>query len=92
MNTLTAIPAMAPMFMGIGETNETMSAMSVIMISGMTISTAITLAFIPVYYSVIDNLSRVFRGKDKSGKKPPAEWYEYHTGGGSSIRGRILLL
>lgn len=70
MTTLTTILAMVPMAMGIGETNEMMADMGITMISGMVISTIVTLVFTPVYYSVIDNLSRVFRRKGKDGKKP----------------------
>ena len=70
MTTLTTILAMVPMAMGIGETNEMMSDMGITMIAGMVISTIVTLVFTPVYYSVIDNLSHVFRRKHK-GEKPP---------------------
>ena len=67
MTTLTTVLAMVPMAFGIGETNEMMTDMGITMISGMIISTIVTLAFTPVYYSVIDNLShRRFR----RGKKP----------------------
>ena len=69
MTTLTTILAMVPMAMGIGETNEMMSDMGITMIAGMVISTIVTLVFTPVYYSVIDNLSHIFRRKDKP-KKP----------------------
>ena len=70
MTTLTTILAMVPMAMGIGETNEMMSDMGITMIAGMVISTIVTLVFTPVYYSVIDNLSHIFRRKHK-GEKPP---------------------
>ena len=63
---------MVPMAMGIGETNEMMADMGITMIAGMVISTIVTLVFTPVYYSVIDNLSHVFRRKDK-GEKPPRQ-------------------
>ena len=67
MTTLTTILALVPMALGIGDTNEMMSDMGITMISGMLISTVITLLFTPVYYSVIDNLSHVFRrGGSKS--------------------------
>ena len=69
MTTLTTILAMVPMAMGIGETNEMMADMGITMISGMVISTLVTLVFTPVFYSVIDNLSHIFKGK-KGGKKP----------------------
>ncbi|MGI6028017.1 MAG: efflux RND transporter permease subunit [Candidatus Heteroscillospira sp.] len=65
MTTLTTILALIPMAFGIGDTNEMMSDMGVTMISGMIISTIITLIFTPVYYSVVDNLSHVFRRKKK---------------------------
>ena len=65
MTTLTTVLAMVPMALGIGGTNEMMSDMGITMISGMVISTVITLVFTPVYYSVIDNLSRLFRRKKK---------------------------
>ncbi len=70
MTTLTTILAMVPMAMGIGETNEMMSDMGITMIAGMVISTIVTLVFTPIFYSVIDNLSHVFRRKNK-GEKPP---------------------
>ena len=65
MTTLTTILAMVPMALGVGESNEMMSDMGVTMISGMVISTLITLVFTPVYYSVIDDLSHKFRRKKK---------------------------
>ncbi len=71
MTTLTTILAMVPMAMGIGETNEMMSDMGITMIAGMVISTIVTLVFTPVYYSVIDNLSHIFRRKDKKPPKKP---------------------
>ena len=73
MTTLTTILAMVPMAAGIGETNEMMSDMGVVMISGMVISTVVTLVFTPVFYSVIDNLSRVFRRRKKKSLPETAE-------------------
>ncbi len=57
MTTLTTILAMVPMALGWGETNEMLEDMGVTMISGMGISTIITLFFTPVYYSLIDTIS-----------------------------------
>ena len=71
MTALTTILAMVPMAMGIGETNEMMSDMGITMIAGMVISTIVTLVFTPVYYSVIDNLSHIFRRKNKSSPGKP---------------------
>jgi len=68
MTTLTTILAMVPMAMGMAEgAAEMMSDMSITMISGMAISTIITLLFTPVYYCVIDNISEKFR-KKKTGR------------------------
>ncbi len=69
MTTLTTILAMVPMALGIGDTNEMMSDMGVTMMSGMIISTVVTLLFTPVYYSVIDNISHRFRRR----KAAPAQ-------------------
>ena len=66
MTTLTTVLAMVPMAVGIGETNEMMSDMGVVMISGMVISTVVTLVFTPVFYSVIDDLSHIFRRRKKA--------------------------
>ena len=69
MTTLTTILAMVPMALGIGDTNEMMSDMGVTMMSGMIISTVITLLFTPVYYCVIDNIGhRKERKKLKKAK------------------------
>lgn len=70
MTTLTTVLAMVPMALGIGDTNEMMSDMGIVMISGMVISTVVTLLFTPVYYSVIDDLPKHVRGKKK---RPPQE-------------------
>ena len=71
MTTLTTILALVPMAMGMAEgAAEMMSDMSITMISGMVISTVITLIFTPVYYSVIDNISHIFRRKWKKSSAP----------------------
>ena len=57
MTALTTVIAMVPMALGIGDTNEMLSDMGITMISGMMISTWVTLVFTPVFYSVIDDLS-----------------------------------
>ena len=62
MTTLTTILAVMPLALGVGQSNELMSDMGVTMVSGMLISTVVTLLFTPVYYCVIDNI-----GKKKNG-------------------------
>jgi HAE1 family hydrophobic/amphiphilic exporter-1 len=63
MTTVTTVLAMIPMAAAMGNTLEIMSDMGITMMSGMIISTIITLVFTPVYYSVIDNMTRKKRGK-----------------------------
>lgn len=63
MTTLTTVLAMVPMAIGWGDTNEMMTDMGVTMMSGMVISTIVTLIFTPVFYCVIDNIPRLFRRK-----------------------------
>ena len=70
MTTLTTVLAMVPMAFGMGDTNEMMSDMGVTMMSGMIISTVITLVFTPVFYSVIDDIPKYFRRKTR-GSLPP---------------------
>ena len=65
MTTLTTVLAMVPMAVGWGDTNEMMSDMGVTMMSGMIISTVITLFFTPVFYTVIDNIPRLFQRKSR---------------------------
>ncbi len=70
MTTITTVLAMVPMAMATGDTPEMMTDMCLTMMSGMIISTVITLVFTPVYYSVIDDLPRRLR---KEKKALPAE-------------------
>ncbi|MCF2661931.1 efflux RND transporter permease subunit [Pseudoflavonifractor phocaeensis] len=70
MTTLTTVLAMMPMALGIGGTNEMMSDMGITMISGMIISTLVTLVFTPVFYSVIDNISHMFSRKKNKAQVP----------------------
>ena len=58
MTTLTTILAIMPLALGIGQSNEMMSDMGVTMVSGMLVSTLVTLLFTPVYYCVIDNAGK----------------------------------
>ena len=74
MTTLTTILALVPTALGMtGKMNEMMSDMGTTMISGMLISTIITLLFTPVYYCVIDDLAhRRDRKKQKKEAQPAA--------------------
>ncbi len=71
MTTTTTVLAMVPMALAMGDTLEMMSDMGITMISGMVISTIVTLLFTPVFYSVIDELPKKLRRK--GGRKAQEE-------------------
>ena len=71
MTTLTTVLAMVPMALALGDTLEMMSDMGITMISGMVISTIVTLLFTPVFYSVIDDLPKHFHRKNKKAEHLP---------------------
>ncbi|MBP3284344.1 MAG: efflux RND transporter permease subunit [Clostridia bacterium] len=64
MTTLTTILGLLPMAFGWGEGNEMMAPMAIVMITGMIISTVVTLFFTPVYYSILDTLIAKFKRKE----------------------------
>lgn len=64
MTTLTTILGLVPMAIGWGEGNEMMAPMAIVMITGMIISTLLTLFFTPVYYSILDTLIEKFKRKE----------------------------
>ncbi len=57
MTTLTTILGLLPMALAQGENSETMVPMAVVMISGLAISTVVTLVFSPVVYSILKTRS-----------------------------------
>ncbi|MBR3866824.1 MAG: efflux RND transporter permease subunit [Butyricicoccus sp.] len=67
MTTLTTILGLLPMALGIGEGAEMMTGMAVVMITGMVISTIVTLLFTPVYYSLVDSLTEKILAKFRHG-------------------------
>ena len=75
MTTLTTILGLLPMALGIGEGAEMMTGMANVMITGMVISTIVTLLFTPVYYSLVDSLTEMilakFRHDDNNGPDDP---------------------
>lgn len=73
MTTLTTVLAMVPMALGMGDINEMMSDMGITMMSGMIISTVVTLVFTPVFYSVIDDLPGKFRNRFHKKPQPSQE-------------------
>lgn len=63
MTTLTTVLGLLPMAFGVGEGSEIMMPMAIVMITGMVVSTVVTLLFTPVYYSLLDSLDTRLRRK-----------------------------
>ncbi len=55
MTALTTILGLVPMLVSQGEGSELMKPMSIVMITGMVVSTVATLFITPVYYSLVDS-------------------------------------
>ena len=70
MTALTAILALLPLAMGLGEGSEGQAPMAVVVIGGLTFSTLITLVLVPVMYTIMDDL--VNRLKSRFGRKEEA--------------------
>ena len=74
MTTLTTVLGLIPMALSQGEGSEVQSGMAIVMMAGMLISTAVTLVFTPVYYSLIDSLTnrivRFFKKRRRPGGDP----------------------
>lgn len=67
MTALTTILGSLPMALGIGEGAEYSAPLGVVLIGGLTTSTLLTLVFIPVVYSLAEDL--VHRIKNRKEKK-----------------------
>ncbi|HZK38224.1 MAG TPA: efflux RND transporter permease subunit [Clostridia bacterium] len=65
MTTLTTILGLVPLALEIGEGAELQSPMAIVVIGGLTLSTILTLVFIPVLYTVFDDISDSLRSKFK---------------------------
>ncbi len=61
MTTLTTVLGMVPMALALSEGMESQQAMGVTIIFGLSVSTLVTLVFIPVVYSLVDSLLRRIR-------------------------------
>ena len=54
MTTVTTVLGLAPMALGIGEGGELQAPMARVVIGGLSVSTLITLVFIPVIYTLLE--------------------------------------
>lgn len=67
MTTLTTVLGLVPMTLGIGEGAELSSSMGTVVIAGLSLSTLLTLVFIPVVYTIFDDRSN--KSKEKRRQK-----------------------
>ncbi|MCE5199516.1 efflux RND transporter permease subunit, partial [bacterium] len=63
MTASAAILGMLPLAMGLGKGSEVQAPMATAVIGGLLTSTALTLFVVPVMYAIMDDLTRVFKGK-----------------------------
>lgn len=54
MTTLTTVFGMVPMALGIGESSETYKPLAIAVISGLLVSTVLTLVFVPTLYVIFE--------------------------------------
>lgn len=73
MTALTTILAMVPMAFGTGEGAELQASMGIAVIGGLTFSTFLTLLFVPVIYSLFDDLRKLGRRKKSAAPIDAAE-------------------
>lgn len=70
MTMLTTVLGLLPMAIGYGSGSELMRPMAICMITGMLLSTVVTLFFTPVFYSLLDQLGH---RKKKQGGMPDVQ-------------------
>ncbi len=73
MTTLTTILGLVPLAIGIGEGAEVQAPMATVVISGLILSTLLTLVVIPVVYTIIDDFSYKLKARLRGQKKAVTE-------------------
>ncbi|MFZ5968984.1 MAG: efflux RND transporter permease subunit [Bacillota bacterium] len=63
MTTLTTVLGLLPLALGIGDGAEAQAPMATVVIGGLTLSTLLTLVFIPVIYTLFDDLAGLIKRK-----------------------------
>ena len=70
MTTFSTIAGMLPIALGMGAGSESRQPMGACVIGGLLTSTLLTLVVIPVVYSLLDDVTRVFYNTDKMSEAP----------------------
>ena len=73
MTTITTVLGLVPMALGIGEGSELQVPLARVVIGGLTTSTLITLVFIPVVYSVLEERTETARSGATAAGLAPAQ-------------------
>ena len=68
MTTLTTVFGMIPLALGLGSGSETSFPLARAVIGGLSVSTMLTLLFLPVTYSIVSGI-RLKRAEKKSLRK-----------------------
>jgi HAE1 family hydrophobic/amphiphilic exporter-1 len=71
MTTLTTICGLIPMALGLGEGAEANASLAISVIGGLTVSTFLTLVFVPTLYFIAENW-RAQRRLARKGYEPTA--------------------
>jgi len=72
MTALTTILGLLPIAMGIGEGSESTQPMGIVIVSGLTFATFLTLFVIPIFYSLVTDLRTIVVAKIKGIPKEEA--------------------
>ena len=73
MTALTAILALIPLAIGLGEGSEGQAPMAVVVIGGLAFSTLITLLLVPVMYTIMDDMMNWFKKRYGRKEEAPVE-------------------
>ena len=63
MTTMATTLGLSPLALGIGEGAETNSPLAIVVIGGLILSTLVTLVFIPVVYTIFDDMKGKLKNK-----------------------------
>ena len=74
MTTLTTVLGLSPLALGIGEGSEIQAPLATVVLSGLTLGTLLTLIVVPVFYSYLDDLGRLFQPREKRARRTWFHW------------------